>query len=227
MTEVYHLDNVNVDGPFDDDRLTHIAPTMRQLLTQSEQRFADNVQIDKKIHTSYTLKPTLNEIQSLDNELMTNVKKQELARLLLEQHAIKLQLYYKIYCYPANSGKQYTDTISVLDQQLINRHYIIITYVIFSLYSIFLIIDLKVSFTKKLKNKASSMELAALSGLLGLGYLISKASGTKEGFDNALATNKKSYLDIIRTTNQFTDEAENLLKEAIAESKASFIKNIS
>jgi F-type H+-transporting ATPase subunit alpha len=44
---------------------------------------------------------------------------------------------------------------------------------------------------------------------------------------NYLETTKKSYLDIIRTTNQFTDEAENLLKEAIAESKASFIKNIS
>jgi F-type H+-transporting ATPase subunit alpha len=43
---------------------------------------------------------------------------------------------------------------------------------------------------------------------------------------NYLATNKKSYLDIIRTTNQFTDEAENLLKEAISESKASFVKSI-
>jgi F-type H+-transporting ATPase subunit alpha len=44
---------------------------------------------------------------------------------------------------------------------------------------------------------------------------------------NYLETTKKSYLDIIRTTNQFTDEAENLLKEAISESKVSFIKNIS
>jgi F-type H+-transporting ATPase subunit alpha len=43
---------------------------------------------------------------------------------------------------------------------------------------------------------------------------------------NYLETSKKSYLDIIRTTNQFTDEAENLLKEAISESKTSFIKNI-
>jgi F-type H+-transporting ATPase subunit alpha len=41
-----------------------------------------------------------------------------------------------------------------------------------------------------------------------------------------LETSKKSYLDIIRTTNQFTDEAENLLKEAILESKASFVKSI-
>jgi hypothetical protein len=36
------------------------------------------------------------------------------------------------------------------------------------------------------------MEIAALSGLLGLGYLISKASGTKEGFNGAMAQNKKA-----------------------------------
>lgn len=41
-----------------------------------------------------------------------------------------------------------------------------------------------------LKNIVSSMEIAALSGLLGLGYIISKASGTKEGFTNN--TNMKS-----------------------------------
>jgi len=43
---------------------------------------------------------------------------------------------------------------------------------------------------------------------------------------NYLETSKKPYLDIIRTTNQFTDEAENLLKEAILESKASFTRSI-
>jgi len=37
-----------------------------------------------------------------------------------------------------------------------------------------------------------------------------------------LSTTKKAYIDIVTDTNQFTDEAETLLKEAIAESKASF-----
>ena len=37
-----------------------------------------------------------------------------------------------------------------------------------------------------------------------------------------LSSSKKSYLDIVTDTNQFTDEAETLLKEAIVESKASF-----
>ena len=36
------------------------------------------------------------------------------------------------------------------------------------------------------------MEIAALSGLLGLGYLISKASGKKEGFNGGLAKNTKA-----------------------------------
>ena len=40
-----------------------------------------------------------------------------------------------------------------------------------------------------------------------------------------LNTSKKSYIDIVSTTNQFTDEAETALKEAIAESKAVFIKS--
>jgi hypothetical protein len=40
------------------------------------------------------------------------------------------------------------------------------------------------------------MEIAALSGLLGLGYLISKASGTKEGFNGAIAQNKKAAASI-------------------------------
>jgi len=39
-----------------------------------------------------------------------------------------------------------------------------------------------------------------------------------------LTTSKKSYLDIVQTTNQFTEEAETSLKEAIAESKESFSK---
>ena len=40
-----------------------------------------------------------------------------------------------------------------------------------------------------------------------------------------LSTSKPSYLEIIRTTNQFTDEAEAFLKEAIAESKDLFMKS--
>ena len=36
------------------------------------------------------------------------------------------------------------------------------------------------------------MEIAALSGLLGLGYLISKVSGKKEGFNGGLAKNTKA-----------------------------------
>jgi len=37
-----------------------------------------------------------------------------------------------------------------------------------------------------------------------------------------LNTSKKAYIDIVSSTNQFTDEAEAALKEAIAESKAVF-----
>ena len=40
-----------------------------------------------------------------------------------------------------------------------------------------------------------------------------------------IATSKKPYIEEVTTTNQFTEEAETLLKEAIAESKAIFIKN--
>ena len=40
-----------------------------------------------------------------------------------------------------------------------------------------------------------------------------------------LATSKKSYIEAVTTTNQFTEEAETALKEAIAESKAIFAKN--
>ena len=40
-----------------------------------------------------------------------------------------------------------------------------------------------------------------------------------------LSSSKKTYLEIIGNTNQFTEEAESLLKEAIAESKEVFMKN--
>ena len=40
-----------------------------------------------------------------------------------------------------------------------------------------------------------------------------------------LNTSKKAYIDTITSTNQFTDEAEAALKEAIAESKAVFTKS--
>ena len=39
-----------------------------------------------------------------------------------------------------------------------------------------------------------------------------------------LNTSKQSYLEIIRSTNQFTEEAESQLKDAIAESKKAFAK---
>jgi len=40
-----------------------------------------------------------------------------------------------------------------------------------------------------------------------------------------LDTSQKPFLEIVRTTNQFTEEAESSLKEAIAESKDMFLKN--
>jgi F-type H+-transporting ATPase subunit alpha len=40
-----------------------------------------------------------------------------------------------------------------------------------------------------------------------------------------LTTSKKPYTDIVSSTNQFTDEAEASLKEAIAESKELFLKS--
>jgi hypothetical protein len=39
-----------------------------------------------------------------------------------------------------------------------------------------------------------------------------------------LATSKKPYIEIVTSTNQFTEEAEASLKEAIAESKEAFKK---
>jgi F-type H+-transporting ATPase subunit alpha len=40
-----------------------------------------------------------------------------------------------------------------------------------------------------------------------------------------LSTSQKSYIDIVSSTNQFTEEAESSLKEAISESKDLFAKN--
>ena len=40
-----------------------------------------------------------------------------------------------------------------------------------------------------------------------------------------LTTSQKPYLSIVTSTNQFTEEAEASLKEAIAESKELFLKN--
>jgi F-type H+-transporting ATPase subunit alpha len=40
-----------------------------------------------------------------------------------------------------------------------------------------------------------------------------------------LSTSQKSYIDIVTSTNQFTEEAETSLKEAISESKELFAKN--
>ena len=40
-----------------------------------------------------------------------------------------------------------------------------------------------------------------------------------------LSTSQKPYLNIVESTNQFTEEAEASLKEAIAESKDLFLKN--
>ena len=42
---------------------------------------------------------------------------------------------------------------------------------------------------------------------------------------NYLETSQKPYLEIIKTTNQFTDEAEVSLNEAIQESKEIFLKD--
>jgi hypothetical protein len=39
-----------------------------------------------------------------------------------------------------------------------------------------------------------------------------------------LATSKKSYIETVTATYQFTEEAETLLQEAIAESKVIFAK---
>merc|ERR1712174_28808 len=46
-----------------------------------------------------------------------------------------------------------------------------------------------------------------------------------ESLISYLSTSQKPYLNIVESTNQFTDEAEASLKEAIAESKELFIKN--
>jgi F0F1-type ATP synthase alpha subunit len=43
-------------------------------------------------------------------------------------------------------------------------------------------------------------------------------------FISYLATSKKSYIETVTATYQFTEEAETLLQEAIAESKVIFAK---
>ena len=40
-----------------------------------------------------------------------------------------------------------------------------------------------------------------------------------------LKTTKKTYIELVTSTNQFTDEAEAALKEAISESKAVFTQS--
>ena len=40
-----------------------------------------------------------------------------------------------------------------------------------------------------------------------------------------LSTSQKPFTEIVRTTNQFTEEAEASLKEAIVESKDAFAKS--
>jgi F-type H+-transporting ATPase subunit alpha len=60
------------------------------------------------------------------------------------------------------------------------------------------------------------------------GYLDDLAVGDVKNYCTSLIKylniSKQSYLEIIRSTNQFTDEAESQLKEAIAESKKAFSK---
>ena len=60
------------------------------------------------------------------------------------------------------------------------------------------------------------------------GYLddlpVSDVKGYSASLISYLGSSKKSYLDIIGSTNQFTEEAETLLKEAISESKEIFSK---
>nr|QYB19246.1 CF1 alpha subunit of ATP synthase [Climaconeis cf. scalaris]QYB19331.1 CF1 alpha subunit of ATP synthase [Climaconeis cf. scalaris] len=41
---------------------------------------------------------------------------------------------------------------------------------------------------------------------------------------NYIATSQKSFIEIVSTTNQFTEETEDLLKEAIAKSKETFVQ---
>ena len=54
---------------------------------------------------------------------------------------------------------------------------------------------------------------------------VSDVKGYCASLISYLATSQKPYLNIVTSTNQFTDEAEASLKEAIAESKELFSKN--
>ena len=40
-----------------------------------------------------------------------------------------------------------------------------------------------------------------------------------------LSTSQNSYIDTVTSTNQFTDQAESALKEAISECKSTFLKS--
>jgi F-type H+-transporting ATPase subunit alpha len=61
------------------------------------------------------------------------------------------------------------------------------------------------------------------------GYLDDLEVGSVKGYCASLlkflASSKKPYIEIVTSTNQFTEEAETSLKEAISESKALFGKN--
>jgi F-type H+-transporting ATPase subunit alpha len=59
------------------------------------------------------------------------------------------------------------------------------------------------------------------------GYLddipVEKVAPFAQGLRDYLKTSKQQYVDIIRSSKQLTDEAEGLLKEAIAEYKKTFL----
>jgi F-type H+/Na+-transporting ATPase subunit alpha len=59
------------------------------------------------------------------------------------------------------------------------------------------------------------------------GYLddiaVDKASAFAQGLRDYIGTNKPKYTEIIASEKKLTDEAENLLKEAISEYKQTFL----
>ncbi|HEY9668905.1 MAG TPA: F0F1 ATP synthase subunit alpha [Coleofasciculaceae cyanobacterium] len=62
------------------------------------------------------------------------------------------------------------------------------------------------------------------------GYLddiaVDKVSSFTQGLREYLKTSKAQYMDILQNSKQLTDEAENLLKEAIAEYKQTFLVSV-
>lgn len=62
------------------------------------------------------------------------------------------------------------------------------------------------------------------------GYLddiaVDKVSTFTQGLREYLKTSKPQYMDILQSSKQLTDEAENLLKEAIAEYKQTFLVSV-